>query len=335
MDAKKEYRGRFVKKILEVIPSYLNPAEYLTEVLDISKVSAYRRLNCTIPFSYDETVKLSSELNFSLDEIVCRGSGDKAIFIYQKESELAPRDFFTIILEEFYDTLIKEPEAKTGTTIVAMNHVWFLYALGSDLLLKFFYYKWSFRLSSLPVNYLLRNVELPYEALVLRDKICRRMQFPDNTVFILDRFVYLNTIKEIQYYYRRKLINKDELLRLREELEYIIKFAQMQMAGGTYAGMTHHFYLSYLNVYSNSIYIESEDDIQSFFYECSSIKPFKSVNPGICETHKKWLESLKKDSVLISASNEMLQTEFFRKQNEYLECLVENKDPEILSSYLN
>lgn len=318
-------KEKLVKKILDAIPSHLNPVEYLMEILNISRVSVYRRMNYKAPFTYDEVVKLSLKFGFSLDEIIYSNTSDRAIFVFQGSKNIDFPIFFLNVLKEYHDSIEKQNNAAHRKATVAMNHVWLIYALGHDNIFKFFYYKYMLESSPSYYNYQYKNIVIPDLIIEERKKICNQLKNLSNTTFIIDKLVYFNTIKDIQYYYKRKLISKEELLVIKDDLEQIIDYAEKQIINGTYIGITHYFFLSYLNIYTNSMYIEYDDKFESYFYE-HSIRPFRSSNPHVCEMHKKWLESLKKDSALISISNGALQAEFLGKQRGYLQSLVEDKE---------
>ena len=59
-----------INKILAQIPPSMKPVDYISDILDIGKESAYRRLRGEMSFTLDEVIKLSVELRVSLDEIV-------------------------------------------------------------------------------------------------------------------------------------------------------------------------------------------------------------------------------------------------------------------------
>jgi len=317
-------REVFVKKILATIPSYIKPVDYLMEILKISRVSVYRRLNCLLPFTYDEIAILSSTLNISMDEILHLDAHDKVIFSFRIDRDLSPHDIFLKVLKDYYHNILAENKAKDRRAIIAINSVLLIHVLGSKDMFRFFYYKWLHLSFSTSMIYYLEDVVIPDEILEYKDKIIRELKSLSNTTFILDRHTFLNTIKEIQYYYRRKLINKKELYLLKEELEHIIEYAQQHILKGTHMGVTHYFFLSHLNIYSNSLYVEYADKFQSFFFEFG-IHHIRTMNQGVCDVHKKWLESLKKISVLISTSNESAQMDFFSKQKKYLNNLINDK----------
>jgi len=80
----------FVELILKKIPAKFSPVDYLMQTLDLKKGAAYRRIRNQVPFTFGEIIKLSSNLGFSLDEIIKQIKQDPVI-INLKISE----DIFT------------------------------------------------------------------------------------------------------------------------------------------------------------------------------------------------------------------------------------------------
>ncbi|GHT53589.1 hypothetical protein FACS189446_1430 [Bacteroidia bacterium] len=75
-----------------------------------------------------------------------------------------------------------------------------------------------------------------------------------------------------------------------------------------------------MNIGTNAVYAKYNGSETSFVY-AFSIHPLSMTNPAMCERHKRWLNSIKKYSTLITKSNEMLQSEYFDKQREYVHSL--------------
>jgi len=326
MKDSKNVREAYVKKILNTIPVNIKPVDYLMDVLNISRESVYRRIRCQVPFSFDEVIELSLKLNFSVEDLIPSESKDKAIFHFQEEMNTNPEESFLKTLRVYYSAILKEYEAKQRKAILSINHLWIIYILDYENLFRFFYYKYMHGLYSLSLNFSLNDVTIPDEVLDLKNEISDKLQHVGNNTYIIDKHVFYNTIKEIQYFYRRGLITKAELLLLKYDLSDMIEYTENQIIKGiTDAGAPHFFYLSSLSVYSNSSYVEFDDTFQSFFYEYD-LNLLVTENQVLCSAHKKWLESLKKYSVLISASNEALQMKFFREQRKYLNDLLEDKD---------
>ena len=64
---KKNLNSVLIAIVLDKIPTTIKPVSYLMELLNLSRESAYRRLRGEISFSFEETAKLSTALDFSVD----------------------------------------------------------------------------------------------------------------------------------------------------------------------------------------------------------------------------------------------------------------------------
>lgn len=326
MDIKKS-RELFVKKVVETIPSHIKPVDYLMETLDISRVSVYRRLNGELPFSYDEVIILSEKLGFSLDDILYTNTNEeKGIFLFQHYRDTNPQEYFLEVLKSIYQNLKEQNKATNRMAILSINNVWLVYVLGFDHLLKFYYYRWLHQFSFNSYRLVYSEISLSSEIIELSHQIRTEVQLLKNNIFVADKKLFFSIIEDVQYYYRRNLFGEKELLEIKNDLQNLIEYTAAHVAKGRNdAGESRSFYLSSVNLYSNGLYAEYDNSFQSFFYGFN-INPFKTNNENICSSHKKWLESIKKYSILMTASNEALQIEFFNKQLGYLADLMDNKD---------
>ena len=73
-----------------------------------------------------------------------------------------------------------------------------------------------------------------------------------------------------------------------------------------------------VDIEASYLHFES-DDFQFSQVRIFSISAIDSYNEGLCNIQKKWIESLKKYSVLISKSGEIQRFEYLNKQREYID----------------
>lgn len=70
-------------------------------------------------------------------------------------------------------------------------------------LFKFIYYRWMHQMTDVPLNYLYSEVVIPKEI----KESCERMSFLNTKIrklsLIVDNNLFLNLIKEMQYFYVR------------------------------------------------------------------------------------------------------------------------------------
>ncbi len=311
-------------RIFEKIPPQVKPIEYLMTTLGLARESVYRRKRGELSFTFEEIVTLSTELNFSIDEIIGRNKEDKIVFDIQNNALFNPEETFLAMFKSYLNLVRKEFEAKSVETIITQNRVLPIFALKFKHLLKFFYYKWMHQGYQVPLNFYYADVTLPTEIITLKDELISYINQISNYTFIIDPLTYINTFNEILYYYERKLITKDELLILKEDFLSLLKHTEsLVLRGVNEFESTYQFYISSLNVESNTFYVKYDDKVESTLW-LYYVNPISSNNKAMCATHKRWIDSMKRYSSLITHSNEILQAKFYNEQYRYLENTTKN-----------
>jgi hypothetical protein len=141
-----------------------------------------------------------------------------------------------------------------------------------------------------------------------------------SSTYILDANMYLSTLKEIAYYYNRKLITDNELELIKQDLNKLADWFETILNTGVLdegKGKV-DIYLSDLNLKVGSAYNAYDNMVISdlFIY---TIDPIYTINSrSFAKVHKKWFDTVRKYSVLITRSNEMLRADFLEKQRMYI-----------------
>lgn len=308
-----------VAYILKYLPTNIKSVVYLKQLLDLSSESVYRRLRGEISFTIEEIVKLSHELGFSIDEAFIHNvSSEQAVFKIRINTLTSPHETFLLLLKEYCWDLTCERNSKKREAIIALNHVILPFTIGFNYLFKFNYYRWIHQTQNVPLSFSLSDVEVPPEILSLCEEAQEIASSISNTTFILDQSVFINSMRDVQHYYQRNLITEDELDLIKKDFESIIdQMESLVQKGCNNRGASHNVYLSLLNVKSNIILCDYDDNLESHLWY-HFMTPLSTSNQALCIAHRKWLISLKKYSVLISQSNEILSSQFFNLQRKYI-----------------
>jgi hypothetical protein len=314
-----------VNTILRSIPKNIKPVNYLMDLLELSRESVYRRIRREIPFSMEEITKLSLTLGFSIDEIIEGSKKERKFFDLQILSDFS--EVYIWLFKEYENYLQNLLNAKKNRVLMTLNHIPPLFSVFFNNLSKFFYYKWLNENMEDISSCSFANLCVPNDLIHLQEKIIISCKKISNVVMILSPHIFLSTIKDIQYFYRRKLLNKEELQLLRNDILELINLAEEIAKGGSFnINSNIDFYLSTLNIHSNSIYLQY-DNVRETHFWIYSANPMIIRNSEICDMQKKWIFSLKRHSTLITESNEILQIEFFNRQREHVkELLIETSD---------
>jgi len=327
MNTREKIRKDIIDKIIKHTPANVTPTKYLTEVLGISRVSAYRRLKGLIPFSYDEIILLARKMYFSLDEEIESDFRKKYVVEFANYSYEEIPDIIFKALHSYHKHLSVNQKMKKNFTMETTNNLWFVYTLFSEYLFKFYYYRYfqQYHIPSLKLK--MKDIEVPGNILDIKHKIVETITNTHNsiTICIVDRNVFYNTINEVQYYYKRGLVDINELKLIANDINDLLTNLDKGAMEELYDGKQFHYYLGLRNIYSNSSYIENDQQSYSFFYQ-DNLHPMICYDQHMCQLHYNYLQAHRRQSALISGSNEELQIDFFEKQYKYLQNLVDNKD---------
>lgn len=309
-----------VKKILENIPEKINPVDYLMGLLNLSRDSVYRRINGKKSFTYHEIVKLASVLNISLDEMLyIQNNNYSEEFVKSYETNIETSIY--LMIKHFQVLAGKYVNAAGNKEIVmSANRLPDLFMTGYEDLLKFICYRWMHLMREFSLDYPFERFELPKSIASVCQDINQYKHTLKNTIFIFDENLYLNLIKDIQYFYKRKLISDEELILMKESLISIIDWGKNTMLYD-YLNNNSYFYLSTLNITSTTIYFKF-DNIEETAVWSFLPNPMYVNNKTACATHRKWLYSLRRYSALVSGANENLLYDFYNKQYEYVENIL-------------
>jgi len=312
-----------INKLTEKIPSNVKLVDYLMEKLGLSRESIYRRIRGELPFTFDQIMKLSSELKFSLDSIGNQESSDSSVFRFRSPGKTSPEEKFRIMLKNCDELLERQLKAENMGAIVTMNRIFDLFSVAFDKLFLFQYYRWLHQAKDLPFNYNLSNLVLPNEIRTLQKKIATNHNKVNNTTFFVDSYTFRNTLLEIRYYYDRGHISDEDLSLLKAEMSKMLDLSEITARRGNYDS-DHNFgyYISEIPISANSILIWY-DDITELFIWPYTINPLYNKNDDEVKiVHLEWIASLKKHSVSISQSNETLQKKHYRQEREYLDSIL-------------
>jgi hypothetical protein len=328
MQIEKNLNKKIINEIWSFVPKNKKIVSHLMELLDLSRESIYRRLRGEVPFSIQEIATLSHTLNFSIDEIACGKSQNRIFFDQFGEISGDSYKSFLSMFDQFYSYLENMLPLDKKEIMLAINQFHPSLLISFEHLFKFIYYKWSHHVHTNPVSKepFSRVVEATMDLKTLQKRVKNDLQKMDNIIVIFDSNIFINLIKDIDYYYRRKLIDSSGLGVLRREMSDLINcFEKIAETGFSPNNIKMNLYLSYFNINTNIGYLRFNNIQQSLFWLFSST-PIIMNNSGICEYQQKWLNFLRRQSICISQSNEILQTDYFEKQREYLNETLTGKN---------
>lgn len=277
-----------VDKILENIPNNIKPVDYLMDLLGMGRNAVYRRLRYEKSFSLREIMRLSSKMGFSLDDIASDdSSGFNVGSSYKQDNKITAGSSIISLFGYFRELLTNFVNADNSQVIVTANRLQILSIGAVEPLFRFLYYQLMYQLREIPVNYPFVKVHVPESILSANKEFSKFFISVNNKDYIIDSNLYLNIVRDIQYFYQRNLISQSELVFLKEQLHTAIEQTQryMQMGVNDFPIRKSKFYLSGMEVTSNTLYSINEGKEESNFWLYST-NPIHTTNKNVCHNHK-------------------------------------------------
>jgi len=321
---KEKLNYKFLSILKQHLPEDKKIMDYLIQRFGLSREAAYRRIQGTVPFSVDETINMAGDFGFSLDKVI--GHKSKHIPYSLEKNMLTKTDIRFMETFEFISNCHKRMQEaqKAQTTIFTQRFSEFL-NVDSDPLFRFFYYKYLHQVSQISPSQTLSETIVPEEIMSTYHKfkeyfaIMQSVNRQNELEMILDNNYFKATMDQIAYFFKRKLISREEFGVLKDEILKDLEYGRrVSQNGSNKNGFKHSFFLSSLNIDSNFTFFEYDNTLCSMYW-AYPINPMIIYDKETYSIQKKWIQSYKKYATLFSESNEMLQSNFFDSQIEHIE----------------
>ncbi len=322
--------NNLIERLIRVMREHLQRnetlASVLIDVISLNKEAAYRRLRGDIMFSFEEAAKLSRRLGFSLDKIVEESmilDTNKWAFTDISTFHASSRYMEEYVrrlcaFSEMLSNLLKYPQV---TIRSALGHLPYYFILLYPKLALFRHYKRAYLSFGLNPEFRFSDFTMSPDIHEKEQDILNKcLSIPRNHL-ILERNIFHSIVEDINYFYYRKLISKEELSQLKKELSEGLSDLENIAATGTFGScMEVSMYLLDVRLDASYTHFESPDFEYSLQYSYF-VDVFSFNNPKVCQMQKNWIESLKRYSTMISKAGEIQRVEFFRKQKEIINLI--------------
>lgn len=315
---------RYVNERLNTIITERTPKEettisFIMSLLHLSKESAYRRLRNEIPYTVREVAVLTTKLTISLDELF-DAKEEKAPLRLNLIESASPADSYADRLRtvnQLFGTPIQSNPIKllSVSNMLTHGHVFHF-----PLLNKLRYIRWAHQRCSLSSDFTLSTSVFPPQVREAQLEYLEIAKQIKEYVIIFDHEVVNKELSIIEFYRRIRFITDSELLDLQKELlELLNQFEKISRTGSLSSGLNVQLYLSDLPIESNLVLIDKGEEFAVIFPNSGGY-PIVSTSIKVFEAEKEWFDSLLKFSVLMTRSNEILQSNYFSRQR----CLVKD-----------
>lgn len=308
------------QKIRENIPAYISLVDEISELLNISYDSAYRRIRGEKAISIKELYLLSKHFNISCDSLFNIQS-DNVVF---KHYPIIPPDFG---VKPWLKTILRDirkiQHTKTNSIIYAAKDPPLFHYFQFPEIGAFKMFFWEKTLFGFPqyqdqkfnLNYLDDEIRQIGEQILTAS-----VKIP--TIEIWNEDTFNITFKQIEHYWISGLFEKkDDILILCDKLytwiEHIKKQAELgfKYHYGTEPNGVENSYRFYENevvLNDNTIFVET-DNFTATYLTYNVLSLLFTTDPEFCLGVKNYLNGILKESILISSVNSRERNRFFNK----------------------
>jgi hypothetical protein len=316
------YYQDFLNKLQKTIPQQTNLANKITEILLIEKDAVYRRLRGDVLFTFSEIASIARHLNISLDGIIGSGSSKVRPVRMQLIDYVNPSEQDYRMLEEYCSLINIARDTPQSEFAEASNSLPLIVYLNFDYLTRFNIFKWSFQSSVSGDVKPFHKIEIPERLILLNKEYNIRFRHFANSYFLWDSSIFRHIVSDIRYFEDMGLIYKEDVQRLKEELQQSLDYVNELNKRGRYSETDNkvHVYISDIDLDAVYTYVDIPPHKITIF-KSFTINTIASVDEVVFNHVKSWINTLLRTSTIISVSNEKQRIMFVNQQREIIDSL--------------
>lgn len=317
------------EKIIEHIKANLKKGEslstVLTDILQLGRESVYRRIRGDVPFTFEEVIKLSEVLKFSIDGLVDQSKPNKSVFEINMLSARAQLDDYSALLSSYVKLFSEMAKTPTSVARHALNTLPYSLYLGYPNLARFKYFRWMYQSHiSLHDKVKYADIQTPPKLLEVQKAFAAGSKYINRTMMVLGHNIFSSICCDIEYFYSLHFLTSEDVELMRNELLDILDVWEgYAMAGQFNTGKRVDIYLSNVDVEATYCLFEYDKGGMAHLrlFDASGVD---SEANEIRAVQRRWIDSLRRYSTLISQSGEMERHVYFKKQREIVKNMGKN-----------
>lgn len=326
---KDQIQSGFLQKIEEGIPAHSSLVNELSDLLEISTDSAYRRIRGETKLNIEEIALLCEKYSISFDSFLKTNLSTVSFQYRQMDDGL---NSFREHLQDLKKNLILIKQSKEKHVYYGCEDVPIFHNLSDDRISAFKIYYWMRSIMNIPIyqNEKFRFDLIPDDIIALGKELYELYCRIPSTEIWTDTTLQ-STIKQIHYYWESGLFrSKEEALGTCESLREIILRIQKQAEGKSKTpeeevtagpNSNYNLYISDLEITNNSVVVKI-GDFNTVFLGHLTFRTMATTNRLYCAETEGWINNLVSKATLISGVSEKLRNQFFNKAFTFINQLV-------------
>ena len=308
------------QQIKHSLPDHLSFVDEISDLLNISYDSAYRRIRGEKPLPLNELQKLSSHYSISLDALFNLKTNN-IVFRNARTgpNDMGIKDWLRVILSDMH----KIHEAKEKVIIYSAKDppLFHYFQIPEIANFKIFFWQKTLLQFTEFEDRQFSLAEYDHETQELgMQSLARYVKIPTIELWNYDTFII--AFSQMEYYWVSGLFeHKEDVFTLCDKFEIWLRHIEKQaelgfkfLYGSQPEGIEENFklYLNEVVLNDNSIYIKMDDKYASYITD-NVLSLLITTNPEFCKKKEKFLLGLCQKSSLISHVNAKERSRFFNR----------------------
>jgi hypothetical protein len=331
-------QAQFLRGVEDVIPTNSSLVSELSDVLEISTDSAYRRMRGETLLTIHEIVTLCNHFQLSFDAFSKVKTGMVTFNYFPME---VSAESLTQYLEEVRKQLEQLKSAKEPKIVFACQDIPHFYHFNYPELANFMIFYWMRTIMNLPdLSKVKYDADFQFPGLLELGKVIFNAYVKVPSVEVWTESTVRSTLRQISFYWESGIFeSKEDALRvcadLSKEIEDIERMAEFsskkldEVIGSSDQNTdsegdkspNYKLYVSDIEI-NNNCQIVSFGDLQSVSLGHLSFTSMTTNNETYCKKTEQWLNNIIKKSTLVSGTSEKQRFQFFQSVNRMIDDLM-------------
>ncbi len=322
----KSVQAGFLAQIKSILPESTSLAQELSERLDISMDSAYRRIRGETPLTLDEAYTLARSHHISLGGLSEDAKGVVQFGYSPLSPEIRSMENYLQRVIENLRKISSDPNAKIfycSQDIPIFHNV----SIGRVADFKMFYWLRSIMNNEEMLHQKFSDDVIPENLIELGKQILIEYQKIHSSE-LWSRSTILSTLRQIQYYWESGLFDTtDDALAvtsdIRKLMERIEKYAALGRKSQDPQAGNYEVYISEIELTTNCALVEIQG-MNAVFLGHHTFNMLETTHNGYAEQTKGWFKNMMSKATLISSVGEKYRYQFFQDAYKNIEQLEES-----------
>ncbi len=326
------FQVRFNQILSDHVPSNLSVAREISELLDISLDSTYRRLRNETEYTFNEVSAISNHFGIPFESL---GNSQMNLVTFKINLLNNDIDSYLKYLQNILINIERLSHIEDARIIIAAEDIPVFYHFIAPELMQFKMIYWLKSLMNV-TDFQFKNFEsivIPEEIVKTARQINQYYEKIESTEIWTNETI-LSTLKQLKFYWDAGFFSKPETaFMILDDFESTIKNIQKNadigfkyLQNGTLTNVKFQFFVSDVMIGTNSI-LAKTNTFSATYISYSTFNFMQTTNEAFNHQNENWLNNILSKSTLMSGVSEKQRNQFFKnihKQIQEMRVYFEN-----------